>query len=321
MVAQPVVETVMRQVPVTEYRQVRQTVRKPVVQTSYIDQPVTEYHQVIEQKTVSVPTVSYQDITECQTMYCNCGNWVTKWHSQPKIDPCQYDNRPGLAGEMNRLGFAIRQAFTPTHYATREYQQQTVAYQVPTTRRVAVQGTKQVTYNVARTVPTQTTRKVAVNTVKYVDEEVVVLQPVTVVKSVPTTQTTYRLVPAGSALAVAPSTSRTALAPIPDPVSSGNGSSKSANGSNGSSDSARGRTSDSSSGAPVKKSSFERNASDAEFHDAPQATREEAPTTSVRFVAAKAPTAARVAGWRPTRMAVKPEPSSTSTIAVAEVSR
>jgi hypothetical protein len=318
MVAQPVVETVMRQVPVTEYRQVRQTVRKPVVQTSYIDEPVTEYRQVVEQKTVAVPTVSYQDVIECQTVQRNCGNWVTKWHTNPKIDPCQYDNRPGLAGEMSRLGFAVRQAFTPTHYATREYQEQTIAYQVPTTRRVAVQGTRQVTYNVARMVPTQTTRKVAVNTVKYVDEDVIVMQPVTVVKSVPTTQTTYRLVPVGSALAVAPSTSRTALAPTPDPVSSGNGSSKSASGS---SDSSRGRTSDSSSGAPVKKTSFERNASDSEFDDSPQATREEAPQTSVRFVAAKAPSAARVAGWRPTRGAVKTESSSTSTIAVAEVSR
>ena len=217
MVAQPVTETVMQQVPVTEYRQVRQTVRKPIIQTSYVDQPVTEYRQVVEQKTVSVPTCSYQNITECHTVQRNCGQWVTKWHCNPKISPCEYDNRPGLMGEMNRIGFATRQAFTPSQYATREYVQQTVAQQVPVTRKVAIQGTKQVTYNVARMVPTQTTRKVAVNTMKYVDEEVVVMQPVTVVKSIPTTRTSYRLVPAGSALALGPATTDTALRPTPEP--------------------------------------------------------------------------------------------------------
>ena len=188
MVAQPVTETVMQQVPVTEYRQVRQTVRKPVMQTAYVDQPCTEYRQVIEQKTVNVPTCSYQNVTECQTVQRNCGQWVTKWHCNQKIDPCQYDNRPGLMGEMNRMGFAARQAFTPTQYATREYVNQTVAQQVPVNRRVAIQGTKQVTYNVPRTVAVQTTRKVAVNTMNYVDEEVVVMQPVTIVKSIPTTR-------------------------------------------------------------------------------------------------------------------------------------
>jgi hypothetical protein len=127
MVAQPVTETVMQQVPVTEYRQVRQTVRKPVIQTAYVDQPVTEYRQVVEQKTVNVPTCSYQNVTEYQTVQRNCGQWVTKWHCNPKIDPCQYDNRPGFMGEMNRIGFATRQALTPSQYATREFVSQTVA--------------------------------------------------------------------------------------------------------------------------------------------------------------------------------------------------
>lgn len=315
MVAQPVTETVMRQVPVTEYRQVRQTVRKPVVQTSYVEQPVTEYRQVVEQKTVAVPTVSYQDITECRTVQRNCGQWVTKWHTNPKIDPCQYDNRPGLIGELNRIGFATRQALTPTHFATREYVQQTVAEQVPVTRRVAIQGTKQVTYNISRMVPTQTTRKVAVNTVKYVDEEVVVMQPVTVVKSIPTTRTSYRLVPAGSALALAPASTDTALRPTPDPELP---KAKSAT-----KDDSKSRTSDSQSGdAPLKKSSYERRSSNDEFDESPQATREAAPTHTVRFVAAKAPAVGRVSGWRPSRTAAseKSAPRTTS-ITVAENSR
>ena len=304
MVAQPVTETVMQQVPVTEYRQVRQTVRKPVMQTAYVDQPCTEYRQVVEQKTVNVPTCSYQNVTECQTVQRNCGQWVTKWHCNQKIDPCQYDNRQGFMGEMNRLGFATRQAFTPSQYATREYVSQTVAQQVPVTRRVAIQGTKQVTYNVPRTVAVQTTRKVAVNTMNYVDEEVVVMQPVTIVKSIPTTRTSYRLVPAGSALALAPANSNTALRPTPE---SELPKTKSA-------------TRDSDKTPTNKPTDGQRGAIDDSDEARPsRATKEATPDSSVRFVAAKMPTAGRVSGWRPTRTAsVEKIPLPTTTISVAE---
>ena len=304
MVAQPVTETVMQQVPVTEYRQVRQTVRKPVIQTSYVDQPGTEYRQIVEQKTVNVPTCSYQNVTECQTVQRNCGQWVTKWHCNQKISPCAYDNRPGLMGEMNRMGFATRQAFTPTQYATREYVQQTVAQQVPVTRRVAIQGTKQVTYNVPRTIAVQTTRKVAVNTMNYVDEEVVVMQPVTVVKSIPTTRTSYRFVPAGSTLALAPASSNTALRPTPETELP---KTKSA-------------TRDSEKTPSNKPSDTSRGAIDVFDEATPtRATNDSVPTSTVRFVAAKAPGAARVSGWRPTRTAsVEKIPLPTPTISVAE---
>lgn len=325
MVAQPVTETVMRQVPVTEYRQVRQTVRKPVVETTYVDQPVTEYRQVVEQKTVNVPTCSYQDVTECQTVQRQCGQWVTKWHCNQKISPCQYDNRPGLMGELNRIGFATRQAFVPSMYATREFQSQVVAQQVPVTRRVAVQGTKQVTYNVARMVPTQTTRKVAVNTMKYVDEEVMVMQPVTVVKSVPTTRTTYRFVPAGSAMALAPAATNTALAPSPDPVSSANGSSRTQSATK---DDSKSRTTDSrSKETPATRNSFERRSSeDDEFDDGRRATREAETRTGLRFVAAKTPDVSRVMGWRPRTAAADAQPvqrseRSATAITVAENQR
>lgn len=304
MVAQPVTETVMQQVPVTEYRQVRQTVRKPVIQTSYVDQPGTEYRQIVEQKTVNVPTCSYQNVTELQTVQRNCGQWVTKWHCNQKISPCEYDNRPGFMGEMNRIGFATRQALTPTQYATREYVQQTVAQQVPVTRRVAIQGTKQVTYNVPRTIAVQTTRKVAVNTMKYVDEEVVVMQPVTVVKSIPTTRTSYRFVPAGSTLALAPANSNTALRPTPETELP---KTKSA-------------TRDSEKTPSTKPSDSTRGAIDVFDEAAPsRATNEPTPTSTVRFVAAKMPGAVRVSGWRPTRTAsVEKIPLPTPTISVAE---
>lgn len=320
MVAQPVTETVMRQVPVTEFRQVRQTVRKPVMQTSYVDQPVTEYRQVVDQKTVNVPTCSYQDVTEYQTVQRNCGQWVTKWHCNPKIDPCAYDNRPGFMAEMNRIGFATRQAFTPSQVATREYVNQTVAQQVPVTRRVAIQGTKQVTYNVPRTVAMQTTRKVAVNTMSFIDEDVLVMQPVTVVKSVPTTQTTYRFVPAGSALAFGPAPAATALAPTPDPVSAAKVPTRTQSATRDE----RNRSSDSQSGeVPAKKSSFERRSSNDDYDDSPQATREPAAPPKVRFVAAKMPDAARVTGWHPTRTAAasKTTPRPATTITIAENAR
>ena len=298
MVAQPVTETVMRQVPVTEFRQVRQTVRKPITRTTYVDQPVTEYQQVCEPKTVNVPTVAYQDITECHTVQRNCGQWVTKWHCNQKIAPCQYDNRPGVVGEMNRLGFAMRQALIPSQYATREYQSQVVAQQVPTTRRVAVHGTKQVTYNVSRTVAMQTTRKVAVNTVDYVDEEVVVMQPVTVVKSIPTTRTTYRLVPAGSALALAPAITNTALMPTPDPVNAQAVPKK----QSASRDADKNRSSDSRADEnPGKGASLERNSSaDDEINGSSRANKSDQPKAAIRFVAAKAPDSVRIGGWRPT---------------------
>ena len=315
MVAQPVTETVMRQVPVVEYRQVRQTVRKPVMQTSYVDQPVTEYRQVVDQKTVNVPTCSYQDVTECQTVQRNCGQWVTKWHVNQKIDACQYDNRPGFIAEMNRIGFATRQAFTPSQFATREYVNQTVAQQIPVTRRVAIQGTKQVTYNVPRTIAVQTTRKVAVNTMNYINEDVLVMQPVTVVKQVPTTQTTYRFVPAGSALAFGPASTDTALRPTPETDLPRTRSATR--------DTEKTRSTDSNSGeTPVKKSSYDRRSSaNEEFDDSPQATREPAATPAVRFVAAKMPDSARVTGWHPTRTASAEKTTPRSIITIAENAR
>lgn len=319
MVAQPVTETVMRQVPVTEYRQVRQTVRKPVVKTTYVDQPVTEYRQIVEQKTVNVPTCSYQDVTECQTVQRNCGQWVTKWHCNPKVNPCQYDNRQGFMGEMNRIGFAMRQAMTPSQYATREYVQQTVAQQVPVTRRVAVQGMQQVTQNIARTVPVQSTRRVAVNTMEYVDEDVVVMQPVTVVKQIPTTRTSYRLVPAGSAMAFAPAATSTALAPSADPISSAKAPTKTQSASE---DVEKSRTSDSRSDkVPATKSSFRRSSIDDRYDDSREVRSEQSTKSAVRFVAAKMPTSARVAGWRPTAVAAKPIQRSAAVITVADNDR
>ena len=211
----PVTQTCYRTVPVTEYRQVRKTVKRPVIETKYVEQPVTEYRQVVEPKTVDVRSVQYQDVTECQTRQCNTGYWATRYKCVPRVTPCEYDNRPDLLGFLNRTGYSLRMALTPTTIASREYVPQTATQTIPVTRRVAIPTTRKVTYNVTRLVPYTSTRKVAVNTVRYVDEEVVALQPVTVMKTVAVgTQVAYSYAP------YITGGTQTALRPSPDPISS-----------------------------------------------------------------------------------------------------
>lgn len=205
----PVLQTCYRTVPVTEYRKVRQTVMKPVYSTKYVDQKVTAYRPETETRTANVPTVSYHNVTECRTVTKNCGYWRTRYQQRCQIAPCQYDRRPGLLGWLNRTGYSIRSTFTPKTIAHREYVPRTVAYNVPSTRRVAHHGTRKVAYKVTRMVPYTTTRRVAVRTMKMVAHNVVHNQPVTV----------WRTIPVGSRLAYANGLTTTALAPVPDPVS------------------------------------------------------------------------------------------------------
>lgn len=209
---QPVAQACYQTVPVTEYRQVRQTVRRPVVETKYVDQTVTEYRPVVDTKTATVPTITYENVTDHQTVYRNAGYWQTHYQCNPKLSPCQYDPRPNLAGWLNRTSYSVRSAFTPRVVARRQYVPQVVAQVVPVTRQVARHGTKQITYKVTRYEPHPTTRKVAVNTVRYVDDQVVSTQPVTVMRSVPIgTSVAYAVSPYGVPTA-------TALQPSPDPI-------------------------------------------------------------------------------------------------------
>ncbi len=211
----PVAQTIYRTVPVTQYQEVRHTVRKPVVETKYVERPVTEYRRVVEAKTVDVPTLAYQDITEHRTIRRNYGRWVTRHQSKSRLSACEYDGRPDIFGFLNRTGYVIRSAFTPRLIATREYVPNVQMQTIPVTRRVAIHGTRKVTYNVTRLDPHTTTRKVAVNTVRYVDEEVVSLRPVTVMRSLPVgTRTSYSYSP------LTPQLTRSALRPSPDPISS-----------------------------------------------------------------------------------------------------
>lgn len=227
--AVPVVQQCLQQVPVTEYQQVRQKVRRQVTEVEYVDQPATVYRPVTETKYVDVPVQSFQNVTEYQTVTRECGHWQTNFHCNRKVTPCEYDSRPGFLGAMNRTGYSVRSAFTPSVVATRQWVSQPVAQQVPVTRRVATQCMQRQAYQVTNYVAEQTTRRVAVNRVKWVEDEVTALRPVTVVKTVPVTRTAWTWAPVGStAITLAPTTqissapstaTQSALAPSPDPIS------------------------------------------------------------------------------------------------------
>ncbi len=212
---QPVTQTYYQTMPVTEYRQVVQTVRRSVIETKYVDQPITEYRPVTETKTVEMPTVSYQTVTNYRTIQRPAGQWVTRFYQTSRISPCQYDSRPDIFGLINRTAYALRQAFTPSVIASREYVGGVITQQVPVTQSVAIPGTRRVSYNVTRLVPQTSTRKVAVNSVRYVDQQVTMLQPVTVMRNIPVgTRTVYSYSPYGAGA------TRTMLLPTPGTINS-----------------------------------------------------------------------------------------------------
>lgn len=181
---QPVTETVYRDVPVTEYRAVRKTVKKPVLRTVYEDRKVTAYRQVMEQKVAEVPTVSYQTVQECRPVTVNRSYWQTVYQPVAKYSPCQYDPRPGFAGWLNRTSYDLRMAFTPNQIRRRQFVPNVQTVAVPYNRTVAIPGTRQVTYNVAKMVPYETTEKVARLITEYEDVEVTAYEPHTVTKTV-----------------------------------------------------------------------------------------------------------------------------------------
>jgi hypothetical protein len=232
-VARPVAQTCYQQVPVTQYQQVKQKVRRPITEVEYIEEPVTTYRPVVETKTVNVPVTEYQNVTEYQTRVTQTGSWQTNYHCRQKLTPCQYDPSPSPLGWLNRSAYRIRSAFTPNVVASRQFVPRTCTAQVPVTRQVAVQSVRQQTYQVTKYVPEQTTRKVAVNKVRWVEEEVVAMKPITVMQTVPVTRTAWgygNYAPATQtafgwntygtpAISYAAPATTISLAPTPDPVS------------------------------------------------------------------------------------------------------
>lgn len=217
---QQVVQPIMSDVAVTEYRPVKRSVSKPVMSTEYVDQAVTVMTPVTESRTVNVPTTEYQTVTEYKTVQKQVGYWVTKNVPTNKMTAAQFDNRPNALGAMNRAAYNMRTAFTPPYQQVRTFVPQTMTCTVPCKKQVAVQGMKQVTYNTTRMQPTQTTRKVAVNKVTYQQQEVTVMAPYQVTKTMQVgTRVSYQ---AAGATAIGSSTGGSAigLSPTPDPKAS-----------------------------------------------------------------------------------------------------
>jgi hypothetical protein len=133
---------------------------------------------------VDVPSYITQQVTEMRPVTLNQSYWQTQWQAVPKYSPCTYDSRPGLLGEMNRMGYAMRNAFTPNYVARREFVPNVVASQVPVTRSVQVPTTRQVTYNVSKLVPVTTTQKVPVQRTVWEDHTYTAMVPVTTTQRV-----------------------------------------------------------------------------------------------------------------------------------------
>jgi hypothetical protein len=223
---QPVATTCYQTVPVTTYRQERQTVEVPTYETAYEEREVTVYRPVTQSREVEVPTVSYQNVTEIQTVNKDMGRWVTSYHPVAKCAPCQVDPRPGFLGWMNRTGYSMRTSFMPNYTTSRQYVPSMVTCQVPTTRQVAVQGTRRVTVQETKMVAERKSERVPVQRLVMKKQEVTVMRPQTAYRSVPIgTATAFGPYIGGSQMAFgypiiesAPTTRSAQRAPEPDPA-------------------------------------------------------------------------------------------------------
>jgi hypothetical protein len=223
---QPVQTTCYQTVPVTTYRQEKQTLREPYYRTTYEEREVTVMRPVTTQRTVEVPTVTYQNVTEHRTVQRDMGRWITRYTPVQKCSPCQVDARPGMIGWLNRTGYSFRTAFMPNYHTSRQYVPQMMACTVPVTRQVAIRGTRQVSVNETKMVAEKKMERVAVQKLDYRERVVNVMKPQTAYRTVPIgTQTAYGYggYGYGAATAFAPMIldSRTALSPepTPDPIS------------------------------------------------------------------------------------------------------
>lgn len=186
----PVQQTCYQTVPITTYRRERQTVKEPYYKTSFEDREVTVMEPVTTQRTVEVPTVSYQTVTENRTVQRDLGRWQTNYHPVQKCAPCQVDPRPGMIGWLNRTGYSFRSAFIPNYRTSRSYVPRMVACNVPVQRQVAVRGTRKVVVNETRMVARRKTERVEVRKLAFREKEVTVMRPQVAYQTVPIGTTT-----------------------------------------------------------------------------------------------------------------------------------
>lgn len=198
----PVQSTCYQTVPVTTYRKERQTVKVPYYQTAVEERKVTVMRPVTRQRTVEVPTVSYQTVVENRTTQRDLGRWQTNYQPIAKCAPCQVDPRPGMIGWLNRTGYAFRSSFIPKYRTSRQYVPKMVACNTPITRQVAIRGTKRVVVNETEMVPETKVVKVNVQKLAFREREVEVSVPQTAFRTVPMgTSTAYGFGSGGSSLA------------------------------------------------------------------------------------------------------------------------
>jgi hypothetical protein len=306
---QPVTETVQKEVQVTAWHDEERVVPRQVVRTAWEDREVTAYRTEYETRTAEVPGVAYQQCTECQQVTQNRSYWQTYYQPVPKMSPCQYDPRPGFAGEMNRLGYSMRMAFTPNYIPRRQFVPNVVAYNVPVTRTVAVPTTRQVSYNVAKVVPYTTTQRVARQIVETVEEKVTVRVPHTETRTVSVPVTRWAMVDpfgGGSVSAARPTPSRTAQGEQKVEQKS-----------------AEGHKEPTESPGEFRPLSYPRSRvpatehRDLEVHTRPNETSPGDSTKASVTSARPVPSAVRVAGWRPSRHVTPTPPAQGPVLSVA----
>ena len=206
---QPVTTMVAKQMAVTEYRPKQTVESRPVTRMRMVAKPVTAYRQVMETKTVSVPATTYQTVTEMRSQTINKGRWQTITQPVPKMAACQYDNRPGMMGAMNRMGYQMRTGLQPNFTTHRQFIPQVCQYNVPVQKQVAVATTRQVTYQEARMVAYQTTQQVAEAYIENEKVTVTTMEPVTVTKTVQVPMTRMAFVDPYTGMAIAPQETQT----------------------------------------------------------------------------------------------------------------
>jgi hypothetical protein len=191
---QPPMSACYQTIPVTSYVPEKQTVEVPTWETAYREQTVTTWRPETTTREVEIPTVTYQNVTEYQTVNRDMGRWITRYHPVAKCAPCQIDPRPGVLGWLNRTGYSMRTAFMPNYTTSREYVPNVVAFNVPVTRQVAVRGVQRVAV--------QETRMVAENRQERVPYQKLVMRPQE--RTVMRPETAWRTVPIGTATAWGP---------------------------------------------------------------------------------------------------------------------
>ena len=201
---QPVTQMVSREMQVTEYVPRVAEEKRPVQRVRYVAKKATAYRQVMETKVVEVPAMQYQTVTEYQTRVIPKTQWRTVVQPVPKMAPCQYDNRPGMIGSMNRMGYQMRSAFQPNYLTHRQQVSQVCQCKVPVQRQVAVQTTRKVAYQEAKMVPYDTTQQVAEYYTDYETVKVTTMEPRVVTKTVQVPETRFAAIDPFTGMAIAP---------------------------------------------------------------------------------------------------------------------